>query len=62
MFPIVKKRVLNETVTLMEVEAPLVARKAKPGQEPHVFSAFSLDKRSRRCYNNLRFSRKLEIS
>ena len=28
MFPIVKKRVLNETVTLMEIEAPLVARKA----------------------------------
>ena len=32
MYPIVKKRVLNETVTLMEVEAPLVARKAMPGQ------------------------------
>ena len=32
MYPIVKKRVLNETVTLMEIEAPLVARKAKPGQ------------------------------
>ena len=32
MFPIVKKRVLNETVTLMEIEAPLVARKALPGQ------------------------------
>ena len=31
MYPIVKKRVLNETVTLMEIEAPLVARKAKPG-------------------------------
>jgi ferredoxin--NADP+ reductase len=25
MYPIVKKRVLNETVTLMEIEAPLVA-------------------------------------
>ena len=32
MFPIVKKRVLNETVTLMEIKAPLVARKALPGQ------------------------------
>ena len=32
MFPIVKKRVLNESVTLMEIEAPLVARKAQPGQ------------------------------
>lgn len=32
MYRIVKKRVLNETVTLMEIEAPLVARKAQPGQ------------------------------
>ena len=32
MYPIVRKQVLNETTTLMEIEAPLVARKAKPGQ------------------------------
>ncbi|MBO5733937.1 MAG: sulfide/dihydroorotate dehydrogenase-like FAD/NAD-binding protein [Clostridia bacterium] len=32
MFKIVKKKVLNPTVTLMEIEAPLVARKAEPGQ------------------------------
>ena len=32
MYRIVKKRVLNPTVTLMEVEAPMVARKAEPGQ------------------------------
>lgn len=32
MYRIVKKRVLNPTVTLMEVEAPHVARKAEPGQ------------------------------
>ena len=32
MFPIVKKRPLHETVTLMEIEAPFVARKALPGQ------------------------------
>ena len=32
MYRIVKKRVLNPTVTLMEVEAPNVARKAEPGQ------------------------------
>ncbi len=32
MFPIVARRPLHETVTLMEVEAPYVARKAKPGQ------------------------------
>ena len=32
MYRIVKKRELNHTVTLMEVEAPAVARKAEPGQ------------------------------
>ena len=32
MYKIVKKEVLNPTVTLMEIEAPLVARKAEPGQ------------------------------
>ncbi len=32
MYRIVKKRVPNPTVTLMEVEAPAVARKAEPGQ------------------------------
>lgn len=32
MYRIVKKRVLNPTVTLIEVEAPIVARKAEPGQ------------------------------
>ncbi len=32
MYRIVKKEVLNPYVTLMEVEAPLVARKAEPGQ------------------------------
>ena len=32
MIKIVKKKVLNPTVTLMEIEAPLVARKAEPGQ------------------------------
>jgi len=32
MYRIVKKQALNPTVTLMEVEAPLVARKAEPGQ------------------------------
>ena len=29
---IVRKQVLNPTVTLMEIEAPLVAKKAEPGQ------------------------------
>ena len=32
MYRIVKKRELNPTVTLMEIEAPNVARKAEPGQ------------------------------
>ena len=32
MYKIIRKRVLNPTVTQMEIEAPLVARKAKPGQ------------------------------
>ena len=32
MYPIVKKRVLNEEVSLMEVRAPLAARRARPGR------------------------------
>lgn len=32
MYKILKKRILNPTVTLMEIEAPLVAKKAEPGQ------------------------------
>ncbi len=32
MYKILKKRELNPTVTLMEIEAPLVAKKAQPGQ------------------------------
>ena len=32
MYRIVRKRILNQTVTQMEIDAPLVARKAKPGQ------------------------------
>lgn len=44
MFPIVKKRVLNETVTLMKIEAPLVARKALPGQ----FIIFRIDEEGER--------------
>ncbi len=32
LYTIVKKRPLHDTVTLMEIEAPLVARKARPGQ------------------------------
>ncbi len=32
MFKIVKKRELNPTVTLMDIDAPLVAKKAEPGQ------------------------------
>ena len=32
MYKIVRKKSLNSTVTQMEIEAPLVAKKAKPGQ------------------------------
>ena len=32
MYKIVKKQVLNPTVTLMKVDAPLIAKKAEPGQ------------------------------
>ncbi len=32
MFKILNKRKLNSTVTMMDIEAPLVARKAEPGQ------------------------------
>lgn len=32
MYKILKKRELNEQVTLMEIDAPLIAKKAKPGQ------------------------------
>lgn len=32
MYKIVKKQPLNSTVTRMEIEAPLIAKKAKPGQ------------------------------
>ena len=32
MYKIIKKRILNPTVTLMEIYAPDVARKAEPGQ------------------------------
>ena len=32
MYKILKKRELNPTVTLMEVEAPFIAKKAQPGQ------------------------------
>ena len=32
MYKIVKKEVLNDVVQLMEVHAPMVARKCEPGQ------------------------------
>lgn len=32
MYTILKKRVLNPTVTLMKIDAPMIARKAQPGQ------------------------------
>ena len=44
MYSIVRKQELNETTTLMVVEAPLVARKAKPGQ----FIIFRIDEEGER--------------
>lgn len=44
MFKIVKKEVLNSSVILMVIEAPLVARKAEPGQ----FIIFRLDEAGER--------------
>jgi ferredoxin--NADP+ reductase len=32
MYQIIRKKVLNPTVTLMDIEAPLLAKKAQPGQ------------------------------
>ena len=32
MYKIIRKKLLNPTVTMMEIEAPFVARKAEPGQ------------------------------
>ena len=32
MYKIVRKKELNPTVTLMEIDAPLIAKKAEPGQ------------------------------
>ena len=32
MYKIVRKEILNPTVTLMDIEAPLIAKKAEPGQ------------------------------
>ena len=32
MYKIVKKRVLNPTVVLMDIAAPAIAKKAEPGQ------------------------------
>lgn len=32
MYKIVEKKILNSTVTMMDIEAPFVARKAEPGQ------------------------------
>ena len=42
MYKIVKKRALNDTVTLMEIEAPHIAKKATAGQ----FISFRVDERA----------------
>ena len=44
MFKIVRKSVLNSSVTLMEIEAPFVAKKAQAGQ----FIIFRIDEKGER--------------
>ncbi len=44
MFKIVRKKELNSTVTLMDIEAPFIARKAKAGQ----FIIFRIDEKGER--------------
>ena len=44
MFKIVTRRVLNEAVVLMEIEAPFIAKKAQPGQ----FIIFRIDEKGER--------------
>ena len=44
MFRIVNKRELNPSVTLMEIEAPFIAKKAKAGQ----FIIFRIDEKGER--------------
>ncbi len=44
MFRIIKKEILNPSVTLMELEAPYIAKKAKPGQ----FIIFRVDEKGER--------------
>lgn len=44
MFQIVEKRILNENVTWMKVDAPFIAKKAQPGQ----FIIFRVDEKSER--------------
>ena len=45
MYKIVRKKELNSAVTLMEIEAPYVAKKAKAGQ----FIIFRVDEKTRRA-------------
>lgn len=44
MYKIIRKKVLNPTVTLMEIDAPLIAKKAEPGQ----FIILRVDEKSER--------------
>lgn len=44
MYKIVKKKTLNPTVVSMEIEAPLIAKKAEPGQ----FVILRVDERGER--------------
>ena len=55
MYEIIKRKELNPTVTLLEINAPLVAKKAEPGQ----FIILRVDDEQRTigvlCENNISF-------
>ena len=44
MYKIVKKKVLNDQVTLMEIDAPFIAKKAEAGQ----FIIYRIDEKGER--------------
>ena len=46
MFQIVRKKELNSAVTLMDIQAPFIAKKAKAGQ----FIIFRIDEKGERVH------------
>ena len=56
MFKILRKKGLNPSVTLMDIEAPLIAKKAKAGQ----FIIFRIDEEGERIPLTIADTDKLE--